>query len=113
MNLIFVSIAIFGAAALFGLTVLIHWLVKKEAPKVVIYSHGTLGAVSLVLLVAYTALHPENFPKVSLLLFCLVAVVGFYMFFMNQVRRTRPVAVAVVHGLVAVTAFVLLILFAI
>lgn len=107
-----IAIILFALAALMGLTVLIHWLSKKEAPKLVIYTHGTAAAIALVSLVIYAFMHPENFPKLSLVLFALAAVAGFYMFFLNQVRNTRPVAFGFIHALVAVSGFVLLLIFA-
>jgi len=74
------SIALFALAAVLGLTILIKWLTKKEASRTVIYAHGLIAATALVLLAVYSLQHPENFPKISLTVFILGALGGFYLF---------------------------------
>ncbi len=106
------AIILFALSAVLGLTILIKWLSQKDASKTVIYSHGIVAAAALALLVAYAYQHPENFPKISLVLFLIAAVTGFYMFYLDLNKRLHPLAVALTHALVAVSAFVLLLLFA-
>jgi FtsH-binding integral membrane protein len=107
------SIALFAIAAVFGLIILIRWLQKKDASSLVIYTHGILAAVALVLVIIYSLQNPNNFPKVSLILFVIAAVFGFYMFFRDLMKKMSPMAVAVIHALIAVSGFVGLLLFAI
>ena len=107
-----IAVIFFALGAVLGLTILINWLNKKEASKAVIYSHGLVGAIGLALLAYYGMQHPDNFPKLSLILFVIVAIVGFYMFFTtdmgNPSNKPKPVLIAIIHGLVAVSSFVLL-----
>src|SRR5690606_1553691 len=106
------SIGLFAVSAVLGLVILIRWLTQKAAPKSVIYSHGIFAAIALVILIAYAVQNPENFPKASLVLFILSALVGFYMFFRDLKHKMSPMSVAVAHALVAVCGFVALLLFA-
>lgn len=109
--MLYLSIALFALAAVLGLTILVKWLTKKEASRAVIYSHGLVAAIALVLLIVYAAGNPENFPKTSIILFVLAALGGFYMFFYNLKTKLTPVAIAFVHALLAVVGFVALLFF--
>jgi hypothetical protein len=111
-TMIYAAITLFALAAILGISILIRWLSNQDASRTVIYSHGLVAATGLVLLIVYSLQHPENFPQVSLILFILGALGGFYLFFTNTMKKTRPVAVAFVHALLAVTAFITLLVFA-
>ena len=105
------SIALFALAAVLGLTILIKWLTKKEASRTVIYAHGLIAATALVLLAVYSLQHPESFPKISLIVFVLGALGGFYLFFTDLQKKPHPIAIAFVHALLGVTGFITLLLF--
>jgi hypothetical protein len=109
--MIYLSIALFALSAVFGLTILLKWLTKKEASRGVIYSHGLAAVIALVLLIAYAAQHPDNFPKASLILFAIAAVAGLYMFVLDLKKKVSPMALAFTHAGVAVIGFVMLLLF--
>ena len=112
MTTIYIAIALFALSAVLGLSILIKWLTHKDASKGVIYSHGIVAAAALVTLVVFAFNNPDNFPKVSLILFVISAVVGFYMFFRDLRKKMSPMGLAVAHGIVAVLGFVALLLFA-
>jgi hypothetical protein len=107
-----VSIALFALAAVLGLIVLRALLKKRETPKPVVYSHGLVAATALVLLIVYGVQNPDRFPRLSIILFVLAAIGGFYLLFNDLKRKPGPVAVAVIHALTAVVGFVTLLLFA-
>lgn len=109
--MIYSAIVLFALAAVLGLTILISWLSKKNASRAVIYSHGIVAAAALVLLIIYASRNPEHFPKASIVLFVTAALGGFYMFFADLRKNKRPVAVAFIHGLLAVAGFVMLLAF--
>lgn len=109
--MIYLTIGLFAIAATFGLTILIKWLTNKEVSKGVIYSHGAAAATGLILLILYAVQHPENFPKISIVLFAVAAIGGFYMFFTTMKQKINPVGIAFVHGLLAVGGFVTLLMF--
>jgi hypothetical protein len=112
MNTIYIAIALFAVSAVLGLSILIKWLTNKSASKGVIYSHGIVAAAALVTLIAYAFNNPDNFPKISLALFLISAIVGFYMFFRDLQHKMSPMGVAVSHATVAVLGFVALLVFA-
>lgn len=108
----YVTIILFALAAVFGLSILIKWLTKKEASKTVIYAHGIFAAIALVLLIVFAVQNPESFPKAALILFVLAALGGFYMFFRDLQKKMSPYSIAFAHALLAVAGFVGLLLFA-
>lgn len=110
--MIYTSILLFALSAVLGLAILIKWLTKKDASRAVIFSHGIVAVIALVLLIVYAMQHPDNFPKASIALFAIAAVAGLYMFIRDMKQKTSPMALAFVHALVAVGAFVILLLFA-
>ena len=103
---------LFAVSAVLGLTILIRWLTKKQASGAVIYSHGIVAAIALALLVVYAIQHPARFPKVSLLLFVLAALGGFYMFVNDLRKKTSPLAIAFIHAMLAAGGLVALLVFA-
>lgn len=109
--MLYFTIALFAVSAVFGLTILIKWLTKKEASRAVIYSHGIFAAVALVLLVWYSVVNPGNFPITSLILFGIAAIAGFYMFFNDLAKKPSPMSLAFVHALVAILGVVTLLYF--
>jgi len=107
------TIVLFALAAVMGLTVAIAILTKKPGtPKVAVYAHGLFAATALVLLIIFTMNNPGNSPKISLILFLIAAAGGFILFYNDIKKKPGPVGLVVVHALAAVTAFVLLLIFA-
>ena len=109
--MLYLSVILFALAAVLGVVILISWLKNKEASGAVIYSHGAVAAVALVILIIFGINNPRDFPKGSIILFTIAAVAGFYMFYMDRIKKINPLALAFVHGLVAVSAFILLLVF--
>jgi len=109
--MLYAAIALFAISAILGITILLKWLNSKDASKGVIYSHGIVAAIALVLLIVYAVSNPANFPKASIILFVIGALVGFYMFFNDLRKRASPLAVALVHALFAVAGLVALLIF--
>jgi len=106
------AIALFAVSAALGLTILIKWLTKKDASRGVIYSHGIVAATALVILVVFAIQNPDNFPSISIALFVISALGGFFMFFRDLQKKASPLAIAFVHALLAISGFVALLLFA-
>lgn len=108
--MLYFTIALFALAAVMGIIILKNWLTSANTTRTVIYSHGIFAAAGLVLLLVYFLDNPANNIKTSLIIFAIAAIGGFYMFFRDLKGKMSPVWLAVVHGLLAVTAFVILIL---
>src|SRR5688500_12888648 len=111
--MIYASIILFAIAALLGVIILVKWLNKKEASRTVVYLHGLGAAVALVLLVLFAVQNPDNYPLLSLVLFVLAALGGFYMFIRDLKKKYSPMGVAFLHALLAVGGFLALLIFAI
>ena len=110
--MIYLPIILFAVAAVLGVWILMKWLQDKEAPKAIVYSHGGVAAVALVLLIVYAAQHPNKFPQLSLILFVAAALGGFVLFFTEMLAEKRLVPVGIIHALIAVGGFITLLLFA-
>ena len=109
--MLYITIALFAIAAVVGLFLLKDWLSKRTPSRVAVYIHGGIAATGLVLLLIYSLQHPSNYPKVSILLFIVAAIGGFYLFYTDLNKKLAPVGIALIHALVAVGAFVTLLLF--
>ncbi|HNP08127.1 MAG TPA: hypothetical protein PKN99_10910 [Cyclobacteriaceae bacterium] len=110
--MLYAAIALFAVAAVLGLIILLKWLSKNDASKGVIYSHGIIAATALVLIIVYALQNPAHYPQLSIILFVLGALGGFYLFFNNLKSNARPIGIAFVHALIAVAGFVTLLIFA-
>jgi hypothetical protein len=106
------TIIIFAAAAVFGLLNLIAVLSNKETSKPLVYLHGLLAAIALVLLIIFAINSTMGSPVISLVLFIIVALVGFFLFARDLSKKPGPKSIAVIHGTVAVISFIILLIFA-
>ena len=109
--MLYVVIVLFALAAVMGVLVLKNVLAANHAPRTVVYTHGIFAAVALVLLIIYAAQNGTNGVMTSIVLFIIAAVGGFYMFFRDLKGKLGPVWLAIVHALLAVTGFIILLLF--
>src|SRR6187200_1323987 len=111
MTLIYAAIGFFALAALLGMYLLSFVLQGKETPKAIVFTHGPMAAIGVVLLIIY-AMKGGPSPTESLVLFVLAALGGLYMVFRDLSGKPIPKFLAVGHGLLAVAGFVLLLIFA-
>src|SRR5919202_1300629 len=109
--MIYAAIAFFALAAILGLILLSSILRSKETPKGVAIGHGLLAATGLVLLIIYSTSHTPR-PIESVILFVIAATGGFIVFSRDITNKPVPKWLAIVHGLIAVTGFVFLLIFA-
>jgi len=106
--MLYFSIGIFALAAVMGLIILKSWMTAAETSRTVVYAHGIAAALALVLLLLYMLQYPSQTVQASFGLFVLAAIAGFFMFFRDLKGKFSPTWLAIVHGLVAVSGFVLL-----
>ena len=97
-------------AAIIGLVILKNWLTSANTSRTVVYAHGIVAAVALVLLLVQVLRNPANNLRTSLILFVIAALGGFYMFFRDLKGKFSPIWLAVTHALLAVGGFVVLLL---
>ena len=103
-----IAIIAFALAAVMGLIMLKNWLTNKDAPRGVMYTHGVFAATGLVLLIIGAVNDKAHAPVLSIVLFLIAALAGFFMFFRDVFKHKRTPVVAIIHAIVAVTAFVIL-----
>ena len=102
------AIILFAIAAVFGLVLLTKILGSKATPKPVVYLHGLIAAIGLVLLIVYSLNPDSKSVAISLTLFIIAAIGGFILFGRDLTKKPGPKWLALVHALAAVTSFIIL-----
>jgi hypothetical protein len=108
--MLYTIISFFALAAIMGLILLSYVLRTKETPKGIMVLHGFLAVIGLGLLLYYTFNNKPG-PVESAVLFVIAALGGIIVAVRDITGKSIPKWLAVVHGLVAVTGFVFLLLF--
>jgi hypothetical protein len=104
-----VAALLFALAALVGITLAALHLKKKDVSVSLALVHGLAAAVGLVLLIiAVVQMSLAGPVGVALAIFVIAALGGFVLFAMHLMRKRLPPGLIVVHGLLAVAAFVVL-----
>lgn len=106
--MLYIAIGLFALAAVLGLINLKNWAAAKHPPRPVVYSHGLFAATGLVLLLVNTLRQPTQALTTSLIFFVLAALGGFFLFYRDINGKVSPLGVAILHGLLAVTGFIIL-----
>lgn len=109
--MLYITIVLFALAAIVGFIILKNWLTSAETGRTTVYLHGIFAAVALILLVVYAFQNPSNYPKASIILFVIGALVGFYMFAEDLRKKFSPTWLAIVHALFGVAGFLFLLFF--
>ncbi|STX51296.1 Uncharacterised protein [Legionella busanensis] len=100
----------FILAAVLGIYLITYMFQDKTTPKGVVMIHGSLAAIGIVLLILYL-FSSRSSPVISLILFILAAIGGFYIVWRDIMLKPVPKFLVVGHGLIAIIAFICLILF--
>ena len=108
--MLYVIIALFAIAAIFGLIILKNWLTSQDTSRSTVYTHGIFAALGLAFLLIYYFQNEAKALQTSIILFLIAAIAGFYMFFRDLKGKMSPNWLAIVHGLVALAAFVFVVL---
>lgn len=104
--MIFVSMIAFILAAMFGLFMLFYVLGGNRPPRMLSLTHGTFAVIGLVLLLV-SAFYISEF-RIAAIIILLAALGGIYMFSFDLRQLQIPKKVAVIHGLAAITGFLVL-----
>lgn len=104
------AIVLFALAAVGGLTLAYTRIVKKDVNLPVAIAHGILAATGLVVLIIAVTKMGGTGLTASLVVFLIAAVGGFTLLSYHLRMRPMPVPLVLVHGAVAVTAFVILLI---
>ena len=109
--MLYASVTLFVLAAAAGVTILINWLKKQNAPPAVVYTHGLLAVSGLLVLLYYAFTHPTAYPKLSIILFIVTALGGIYMFATTAPDKAKPIPIAGLHALLAVVSLITLLVY--
>lgn len=102
---------LFGVAALGGGVMAILRFSGTELPPMgLAILHGVVAAAGLIALIVAVMGGASSKATIALVLFFGAAIGGFVMFSYHLRRKALPIPYVVVHGLVAVVAFVVLLL---
>ena len=106
-----IAAVLFALAALGGVVMaLIRFSGRDYPPAALAVIHGLAAAAGLIALIAVVfGAGVPTMAKVALVLFLGAAIGGFVLVSYHIKRQPLPISYVVVHGLVAVLAFVLLI----
>ena len=108
--MLYLTIGLFALAAIIGLLILKNWLTSANTSRIVVYVHGLFAALALILLLVQTIKNPQGSLRISLVLFGLAAICGFYMFFQDLKGKFSPIWLAITHALLAAAGLVFLLL---
>jgi hypothetical protein len=109
--MIFTAVCFFALAAIIGMVLLFFVLKGRNTSNTLAITHGLLAAAGLFMLVLY-AFHNRPGAKESLTLFIVAATGGVIVFIQDVTNRRIPKWLAVLHGLIALSGFVYLIVLA-
>jgi len=109
--MLYLAIGLFVLAAIFGLIVLTAILRDKPTPKPVVFIHGTVAAIALLLVIYFIAQNNGSGPIVSLVLFVLAALGGLTLFTIDMKKKPIPKWIAIIHPVVAAAGLIALILY--
>ena len=109
--MLLIAVGLFAVAAVGGLILAVLHFKKKNLPLPLALLHGLLGAAGLATLLVFL-LQGGTASKValSLGLFVVAALGGFFLFSFHLRKKPLPSPVVIIHALVAVAAFILLLL---
>jgi hypothetical protein len=110
MSTLTIACILFGIAALGGVALLGLRLRGGNPPLGLAVVHGLVAAAALVTLTTAVVAGERGPALVSLILFGVAAVGGFFLLSIHLRKRLLPVGIILVHGTVAVAGFVTLLL---
>jgi hypothetical protein len=106
------AVVLFALAALGGIILAILHVKNNDAPITLALVHGLAAAAGLVvLIIAVTKMTSAGLAGVALAIFVIAALGGFVLFAMHLMEKTLSRGLIFVHGVAAVVAFVLLLIF--
>ena len=104
------SVVLFAIAAAGGATLAVLRLTNRPLPLALALVHGAVAAAGLVVLIAAivggTAV--GTMPTAALAVFLIAAIGGFALFSFHLRNKSLPIPLMLVHGGVAVVAFLML-----
>lgn len=112
--MVVLMIALFAAAAIGGATLAVLHFTGRKLPMALALLHGLLAvAAVIVLIIAVVKLSAAGLLVIAVIIFALAALGGLGLFLGFYLPKKKlPSAGVVMHGLLAVSGFVLVLVFA-
>ncbi len=110
-HMIYIAIALFLIAAVFGIILASAILRGQPTPKLIVFIHGFLAASALALVVVYVLKTAGDRPIISMILLIVAALGGFVLFARDMQKKPGPFALIAIHALVAVSGVLGLVFF--
>jgi uncharacterized membrane protein len=104
------ALAVLAVAALLGMTLLYMALNNKRVSVRLLFAHGILAAIGIILLLFYTFTRTPG-PIESLVIFIIAAVAGALMGYKTLTGKSVPKWIAVAHGVIALGGYFFLLSF--
>jgi hypothetical protein len=106
------AVCFFLIAAFLGTFLLRSILKNKRTYKPIVFMHGSVAGLALLILVTYVALgHTAPLLIACVVLFVLAALGGLTMFTLDTTGKRRPKMLAIGHPIIAVSSIILLIIY--
>lgn len=103
-----IAAVLFALAAVLGITLATLVTKGRERPLGIVLTHGALAAAGIIALLIAVVGDGATLAVWALVVFVLAALGGFVLFWMDRTNRPLPMPMVGGHGLVAVVAFVVL-----
>lgn len=108
--MLYSALGFFALAVVLGLYLLTCVLSNKEIPKSVAMIHGFFAVIGITLLIIYPFFYSPS-PLISLILFICAAIGGLTLAYRDVSGKTIPKWLALGHGMTAIIALLLLVVF--
>lgn len=110
MNIIDIAIGLFILAAVIGIYLLSLILRKKETRKGLVFIHGPLAGLALVIVIV-NSIMTENTKLIGpIFVFVMAALGGGVLVYKDLTGHRPPAWLGILHGLIAVTGLIYLII---
>ena len=106
--MITLSIILFAAAALVGLTIAIRIYQNKNTPLPVSLLHGFFAVAGITMLIIYVSQRQQHSLVTNIVLFSIAATGGIFLFVRDMLRKTLPKPVIIAHAGIALLSFAIL-----
>jgi lipid-A-disaccharide synthase-like uncharacterized protein len=109
--MLYAALASLIIGGLIGVFQLNNWRMGKRPNRSLPIAHGVFNVLGLALLLTYAFTTDDKIPTASIVMFLVAATGGLFLFYMDVTQRRIPMLVGYIHGLVALIAIALLLIF--
>ena len=109
--MIFIILLFFALVVLLGAILLTYVIQKRKPPRWLVMIHGPFAFLSILLLIIQSFRVPDGEDYIwTIIVFCVTAAGGLYLIYQDFTKPVISRKIAIMHGIFAISAFLLLIL---